>query len=85
MWDPTKIRAVVLALGWPKASFCVSLFLLVRGVVTFDQCLLLILCGALVHFLPSRKGLVQAKKPTISRRPSKVTKHGRSAWFLGEG
>ena len=74
MWDPPKIRAVVLALGWPKASFCVSLLLLVRGVVTFDQCLLLILCGALVHFLPARKGLVQARKPRISRRASKVTK-----------
>ncbi len=35
---------------------------------------LLILCGALVHFLPARKGLVQARKPTISRRGSKVTK-----------
>lgn len=76
MWDPTKIRAVVLALGWPKASFCVSLLLLVRGVVTFDQCLLLILCGALVHFLPARKGLVQAKKQTSTRRASKVTKGG---------
>jgi hypothetical protein len=76
MWDPTKIRAVVLALGWPKASFCVSLLLLVRGVVTFDQCLLLILCGALVHFLPGRKGQEQVKKPTISRRASRVTKRG---------
>ena len=76
MWDPPKIRAVVLALGWPKASFCVSLLLLVRGVVTFDQCLLLILCGALVHFLPARTGLVQARKPTKSHRASKVTKRG---------
>ena len=72
MWDPPKIRAVVLALGWPKASFCVSLVLLVRGVVTFDQCLLLILCGALVHFLPAREKKMQARKATISRRTTKV-------------
>lgn len=76
MWDPPKIRAVVLALGWPKASFCVSLLLLVRGVVTFDQCLLLILCGALVHFLPARKKTVQARKATISRSATKITKRG---------
>jgi hypothetical protein len=74
MWELPKIRAVVLALGWPKASFCVCLFLLVRGVVTFDQCLLLILCGALVHFLPARKGPDRARKQTMSRRVSKVTK-----------
>lgn len=74
MWDPPKIRAVVLALGWPKASFCVSLLLLVRGVVTFDQCLLLILCGALVHFLPARNKTVQTRKATISRRTTKPTK-----------
>jgi hypothetical protein len=54
MWDPAKIRAAVLALGWPKASFCVCLVLLFRGIVTFDQCLLLIACGTLLHFLPAR-------------------------------
>jgi len=55
MWDPAKIRAAVLALGWPKASFCACLVLLFRGVVTFDQCLLLIVCGTLLQFLPGRK------------------------------
>jgi hypothetical protein len=76
MWDPPKIRAVVLALGWPKASFCFSLVLLFRGVVTFDQCLLLILCGALVHFLPAREKTVRVSKAAISRRASKVTQRG---------
>jgi hypothetical protein len=76
MWDPTKIRAVVLALGWPKASFCLSVVLLFRGVVTFDQCLLLIFCGALIHFLPPRKELAQPKKSAIAPRESQIVRRG---------
>lgn len=78
MWDPPKFRAMVLALGWPKALFCVSVVPLFRGAVTFDQCLILIFCGALIHFLPTRKGLAQARKSAIVPRESKIVRRGRS-------
>jgi hypothetical protein len=76
MWDPPRIRALVLALGWPKASFCLSVVLLFRGVVTFDQCLLLIFCGALIHFLPPRKDAAPPKKSAIAPRESRIVRRG---------
>jgi hypothetical protein len=72
MWDPLKIRAAVLALGWPKASFCACLVLLFRGVVSFDQCLLLILCGALLHFLPRENTPKTPRRMRAARTRAKV-------------
>lgn len=68
MLEPNKIRAAVQALGWPKASYCVCLVLLVRGVVTFDQCLLLMLCALLFHLLPSRSGFLAKARSVPSER-----------------
>ena len=76
MWDPPRIRTLVLALSWPKASFCLSVVLLFRGVVSFDQCLLLIFCGALIHFLPPRNEVAQPKKSAVAPRESKIVRRG---------
>lgn len=52
--EANKIRSAVLALGWPKASYCICVLLLVRGIVTFDQCLLLIFSALLFQRFPNR-------------------------------
>jgi len=66
MLEPNKIRAAVQAFGWPKASYCGCLFLLLRGVVNFDQCLLLMLCAVLFDLLPSRSGFLAKTKSVPS-------------------
>ena len=68
MLETNKIRAAVQALGWPKASYCVCLLLLFRGVVTFDQCLLLMLCALLFHLLPRRGDFLAKGKSVPSPR-----------------
>lgn len=53
--EADKVRAAVVALGWPIASYCVCVVLLVRGIVTFDQCLLLMFSAQLFQGVPNRR------------------------------
>jgi hypothetical protein len=53
MPDLGKLKALVIGLGWPKASFVICLILLVRHLVTFQECLSLFLVALLFHFLPT--------------------------------
>jgi hypothetical protein len=72
--EPGKIRAAVRALGWSKATYLVCVVLLVRGVVTFEQGIMLILIALLIDCLPDKGELLpKAKSTSMPRRQGRLT------------
>jgi hypothetical protein len=43
MLDPHKIRSLVETVGWPRTAFLLSMALLASRIVTFEQCMILLL------------------------------------------
>jgi hypothetical protein len=43
MLDPRKVRSLVETLGWPRTAFLLSMALLASRIVTFEQCVILLL------------------------------------------
>ena len=76
MLDSEKIRSAVLMLGWPKAIYFACLLLLLRHVVTFDQCLILLLLAVAIDFLPSHK----SRRLSNHRLPSVTNKAPKAAY-----
>ena len=64
MLDVDKIRTAVATFGWSKAIYFACLILLVRHIVTFDQCLILLFVAIAVDFVPR----VKSRKPSLRRR-----------------
>jgi hypothetical protein len=58
MLDPHKVRSLVTTLGWPRTAFLLSVALLASRIVTFEQCmiLLLIALGARILETPMTAG-----------------------------
>lgn len=50
MFEPRKVRALVETLGWPRTAFLLSLALLASRIVSFEQCLILLLISLQRHF-----------------------------------
>jgi hypothetical protein len=62
MLDMEKIRKSVAALGWPKAAYSACLVLLVAHVISFDQCLVLLLIALVVELFPFSRIRTQKTK-----------------------
>ena len=54
MFDPRKVRALVETVGWPRTAFLLTLALPASRIVTFEQCVILLLI---------------ALAPALSKRP----------------
>jgi len=54
MLEPRKVRALVETLGWPRTVFLLSLALLASRIVTFEQCMILLLIALAAPFLSNR-------------------------------
>lgn len=54
MFNPRKVRALIETMGWPRTAFLLSLALLASRIVTFEQCMILLLI---------------ALAPALSKRP----------------
>jgi hypothetical protein len=50
MLDPRKVRSLVETLGWPRTAFLLSLALLASRIVTFEQCMILVLIALAAPF-----------------------------------
>lgn len=50
MLDPRKVRSLVETLGWPRTAFLLSMALLASRIVTFEQCMILLLIAVAAPF-----------------------------------
>jgi hypothetical protein len=50
MLDPRKVRSLVERLGWPRTAFLLSMALLASRIVTFEQCMILLLIALATPF-----------------------------------
>ncbi len=66
MIDPKNISFIISSLGWSKVAYLVSITLLLRHVVNFQECLLLLLVATLLD----RGSTNRAKSPSKSSQPS---------------
>jgi hypothetical protein len=50
MLDPRKVRSLVETVGWPRTAFLLSMALLAARIVTFEQCVILLLIALVPAF-----------------------------------